>query len=168
DTSQLRPGERFPLRKIVEQTLQQSSLDGQPQVSRSRLELLLTLTVADVREGHTLMQVQFDRVQYSHDAAGELVEYDSARPPASIPQPVLTWHGMVGDGFAWWVGPGNEIVQVVGVREFVDRCLAHVPPQQREQAMLAVDASAGAHAVAQFVDETVGLLPQQSEQVPGA
>lgn len=163
----LQPGDRFPLRKVVEQELAQPSLNGNPQISRSRMELLLTITVADVREGHTLMQVKYDRVHYSHDVAGERVEYDSARPSQNIPPAVLAYHGMVGDGFGFWLGPGNQIAQVVGFREFVDRCMTNVPAEQRQQALLAIEASAGQQGVADFVDSTIGLLPSDDEQLSG-
>jgi hypothetical protein len=163
--AQLQPGDQFPLRKVVEQELTQPSLNGDPQISRSRMELLLTITLADVRDGHTLMQVHYDRVHYSHDVAGERVEYDSAQPSQNIPSAVLAYHGMVGDGFAFWLGPDNQIAQVVGFREFVDRCMTHVPVQQRQQALLAVEASAGQQGVADFVDSTIGLLPREGEQL---
>ena len=82
---QLAPGERFPLRKVVEQELKQASLDGRPQISRSRLELMLAMTVEDVQAGKTLMRVKYDRVKYSHEVAGELVEYDSGNPRSRSP-----------------------------------------------------------------------------------
>lgn len=167
NAAQRQAGEQFPLRKVVEQELRQSSLDGNPKRSRSRLELLLTLTVDEVRDGHTLMRVQYDRVQYSHNVAGDRVEYDSARPSQNIPSEVLAYHAMAGDGFAFWLGPGNQVVEVVGFREFVDRCMAHLPAGQRQQALLAVEASAGQQGVADFVDSTIGLLPHEGEQLAG-
>jgi hypothetical protein len=163
--AQLQPGERFPLRKIVEQVLTQPSLNGDPQISRSRTELLLTITLADVRDGHSLMQVHYDRVRYSHDVAGERVEYDSAQPSQTIPEAVLIYQEMVGKGFAFWLGPGNQIVQVDGLREFVEGCMAHVPAEERRQALLALEDSAGRQSVADFVDSTIGLLPAEGDEL---
>ena len=163
----LNPGDRFPLRKVVEQELKQSSLDGQPQVSRSRLEMMLAITVDDVRDGRTLMRVKYDRVRYSHDVAGEPLEYDSTAPPAQIPVPVLAYHGMVGDGFAFWIGSDNQIAEIVGFREFVERCLSHVSPDGRQQAMRDIEASAGEKGIADFVDNTIGLLPYDQQKVVG-
>lgn len=163
----LKPGEVFPLRKVVEQELHQSSLNGTPQISRSRLELNMALTVADVRDGHTLMQVQYDRIKYSQDLAGETTEYDSAQPPQSIPAAARAYHGMVGDGFSFWLGADNQVVQVSGFREFLDRCLAHIPAESRQQALLAFESSAGESGVTDFIDATVGLLPGDLQQVPG-
>lgn len=163
----LNRGDRFPLRKVVEQQLTQSSLDGQPQISRSRLEMMLAITVDDVRDGRTLMRVKYDRVQYSHEVAGELLKYDSAAPPAQIPAPVLAYHGMVNDGFAFWIGPDNQIAELVGFREFVERCLSHISPEGRQQALRDIEASAGEKGIADFVDNTIGLLPYDVDKVLG-
>jgi hypothetical protein len=163
--AQMQPGERFPLRKVVEQELTQPSLNGESQISRSRMELLLTITVSEVRDAHALMQVQYDRVRYSQDVAGDRIEYDSTQPSQHIPPAVLAYHGMVGDGFTFWLGPGNQIVQVDGLREFVDRCTVHIPAEQRQQALLALEGSAGRQSVADFVDSTIGLLPHDGDQL---
>ena len=163
----LNPGDRFPLRKVVEQELKQSSLDGQPQISRSRLEMMLAITVDDVHDGRTLMRVKYDRVRYSHEVAGELLEYDSTAPPVKIPAPVLAYHGMVNDGFAFWIGADNQIAELVGFREFVERCLSHTSPQGRQQALRDIEASAGEKGIADFVDNTIGLLPYDVEKVLG-
>ena len=163
----LNPGDRFPLRKVVEQELKQSSLNGQPQISRSRLEMMLAITVDEVRDGRTLMRVKYDRVRYSHEVAGELLQYDSTAPPAEIPAPVSAYHGMVGDGFAFWIGSDNQIAEIVGFREFVERCLSHVAPEGRQQALRDVEASAGEKGIADFVDNTIGLLPYDQQKVLG-
>lgn len=161
---QLNPGERFPFRKVVDQELKQSSLNGQPQISRSRLELTLAITVADVRDGRTMMNVKYDRVQFSQDVAGETIQYDSAQPSQTIPAPVQAYHSMVGDGFGFWLGANNQVEEVVGFREFVDRCLSHVPADQKQQALVGLEASAGEQGIADFVDNTIGLLPYDAQQ----
>lgn len=163
----LNPGDRIPLRKVVDQELSQSSLNGEPQLSRSRLSLMLELSVADVRDERTLVHVRYDHVQYSQNIAGETVEYDSTRPPQVIPQAVLAYHGMVGDGFAFWIGSDNQISELVGFHEFVDRCLSHVPPPQRQQAMREIAVSTGQGGIGDFVDSTIGILPYDLERAVG-
>jgi len=163
----LNAGDRIPFRKVVEQELTQSSLSGEPELSSSRLTLTLELSVGEVQNDRTLVQVRYDQVQYSQDVAGERVDYDSTRPPQSIPQAVLAYHGMVGDGFAFWIGSDNQISELVGFHEFVDRCLAHVPPAQRQQAMREIAVSNGQGGIADFVDNTIGLLPYDLEKAVG-
>ncbi len=155
----LRPGDRFPLRKVVEQELTQASLSGEPQTSWSQLELLLTITVDEVRQGRTRLQVMYDRVRYSHEVNGEVVEYDSSQPPAEIPPAVLAYHGMPGDGFAFWLSRENQIDGVDGFRDFLKRCLRFVPEEQRGQVMRDIEAGSGEQGIEDFVDSTIGLLP---------
>ncbi len=163
----LTPGDRFPLRKVVEQELKQSSLSGVPQISRSRLELLLAITVEEVQAEYKRLRVRYDRVRYSHEVAGELVEYDSAAPPAQIPQAALAYHGMVNDGFAFEIGADNQIAGVIGFRDFLERCLRHVPADQRQRVMLDIEANSGEKGIADFVDNTIGLLPADVDKVLG-
>lgn len=163
----LQPGDRFPMRKVVEQELKQASLSGTPQISRSRLELLLAISVEDVQPDHTQMRVTYDRVHYSHEVAGELVEYDSNNPPAQIPQSVMTYHGMLKDGFSFVLGADHQISRVIGFREFIERCLQHVPENQRQRVMLDIEASSGEKGIADFVDNTIGLLPADVDKVLG-
>ncbi len=163
----LQSGERFPMRKIVEQELKQASLNGVPQISRSRLELLLAISVEEVQPDHTQLRVIYDRVRYSHEVAGELVEYDSTAPPAQIPAAVMAYHGMVSDGFSFVLGADNQIASVIGFREFLERCLQHVPENQRQRVMLDIEASSGEKGIADFVDNTIGLLPADVDKVLG-
>ncbi|MGE4003653.1 MAG: DUF6263 family protein [Planctomycetaceae bacterium] len=163
----LHPGDRFPLRKVVEQELIQASLNGVPQISRSTLELLLAITVEDVQSDRTRLSVRYDRVRYSHEVAGEQVQYDSASPPAHIPEAALAYHGMLNGGFAIDLGADNQIAGVSGFREFLDRCLQHVPADQRQRVMLDIEAKSGENGIADFVDNTIGLLPAAGDKAVG-
>ncbi|WP_437206107.1 DUF6263 family protein [Planctomicrobium sp. SH664] len=163
----LKPGDQFPLRKVVEQELQQDTVQGTPQTNRSRLELMFAITVLEQREGRTKLGVRYSRVRYSHDVAGEHVEYDSTRPTAELPLSVLAYHDMVNDGFAFWLGPDNQILEVDGLTEFLNRCLARVPEDQRQNVVLGMEAGSGETGIANFVDNSIGLLPCGTQSRPG-
>jgi len=164
----LQPGDHFPLRKVVEQELVQSSPSGQPTVARSRLELMFAISVLAVEEGRTKLRLRYDRVNYQHNVADEHVEYDSERPPFSLPMAVRPYHDMVGDGFAFWLGTNNQIVEVDGFAEFIERCLANVNPEQRPQVILGIEAGTdGESGIANIVDNSIGLLPPMKKQTQG-
>jgi hypothetical protein len=163
----LHPGDRFPLRKVVQQELTQASLDGVPQISRSHLELVLAITVDEVRPDRKRLSVRYEHVKYSHEVAGEFVAYDSAAPPAQIPPSVLAYHCLVNNGFAFELGADNQIAGVIGFREFLERCLQHVPPDLRQRVILDIEANAGEKGIADFVDSTIGLLPAGVDKVIG-
>lgn len=163
----LKVGDRFPLRKVVDQQLTQSSLSGAPQVNRARLELMFAITVAAVDEGRTKLGVRYERVRYMHDVAGEHVEYDSTYPPTPVPIGVRAYHDMVGDGFSFWLGADNQIAAVEGFKEFVERCLRNIPAEKRTEVLLGIEAGSGETGFANFVDNSIGLLPYGEEQSPG-
>lgn len=163
----LKPGDRFPLRKVVDQELRQASLSGEPQTSRSRLEIQLTLTVEEAEADHTRLNVRYDHVRYSHDVAGESVEYDSQSPPSPVPPAALAYHAMANNGFSFELGPDRQVNRVIGFREFLERCLQHVPPDQRQRVMLDIEANSGEKGLTEFVDHTIGLLPADVDKVLG-
>lgn len=164
----LKVGDQFPLKKVVEQELTQSTVSGTPLRNNARLELVFGITVDAVEQDRTRLSVRYNRVRYSHDVAGERVDFDSSYPPNPVPVRVRAYHDMVGDGFSFWLGKDNQIAAVDGFSEFVDRCLRNVPPEQRNEVMLGIEAGAGDTGFANFIDNSIGLLPFDSRQIPGS
>jgi hypothetical protein len=162
----LATNQRFPLRRVVEQELTQSSVDGHPQVSRTRLEMFLAISVAEVRPDRTLLQVQYDRVKYSHEIGEDRAEFDSHQPGTAVPAAALPYKGMIGDGFGFWIDVDNQIVAVEGLEEFIGRCLTSVPAEQQQQAMQLIRSQAGKSGIGRFVDPAIGLLHTQPKS-PG-
>jgi len=163
-------GDRFPLRKIVEQTLVQSFPgvpSRAPETSRSRLDMLLAITVEDLNDGATRMSVRYDRIRYSRNVRGEQLEFDSAQPPVAVPLELAAYQGMVGNGFSFWIGPDNRIARVEGFAAFVKSALANVPPESRDAVLLGAEAGTGEDGVADFIDDTIGLLPYDAPKAVG-
>ncbi|MCA9113529.1 MAG: hypothetical protein KDA79_00470 [Planctomycetaceae bacterium] len=161
----LEPGQRFPLLKTVSQTLMQG-----PSVSRSWLELLMVLTVEEVipsddpraeLAGRRRLGVRYQRVRYSHDIAGHRVVYNSTDSGREIPVDALPWHGLVNNSFSFWIGPDNQLVELVGFDEFLARCVRDVPAEHRRQVIetLGETASQKHEGVANLVDDSIGMLP---------
>lgn len=165
----LKVGERFGLRKGVDTTLQQSSPDGTAQVVVARIEMLLGLTVEDVSDKGTRLAVRYERVKFSQGSEGQRIEYDSsaATPPANVPAIARPYHNMVRDGFSFWIGKENQITEVLGFKEFLERCMAGVPDQDRVQQMLNMEAASDENGISDFVDNTIGLLPYGRSISPG-
>lgn len=158
----LRPGERFPLLKTVEQSLVQETPRG-PVENRSRLELLLAIHVEEIRDdGRMRLGVQYHRVRYSHDVAGEQAAYDSETVRGPVPLHLRGYHGLARNGFSFWLGPDNRIVELVGFRDFLERCVQDVPVDQRERIVSQLAETSGEDGLANFVDDSIGLLPYEA------
>lgn len=167
----LKVGDRFPLRKVVDQVLTQPAPGGQGvSTSRSTLELLLALTVEEVRTGEAIpetdpkrgfkrLSVRYARVKFEQQLADTLIRYDSAQPPAQIPLEALGYHGLANNSFQFWMDGDNQIREMIGFEAFLDRCMAPVPPERQAQVRTLLAASSGADGVANFVDDSIGLLP---------
>ena len=66
----LKVGDRFPFTKRIEQRLTQADAQG-VSVYRSLTEMLLSLSVREVRDGRKRIDVHYHRVRYGQDIAGK-------------------------------------------------------------------------------------------------
>jgi hypothetical protein len=152
-------GDQFPLRKTLEQRLTQSGPTG-PVTGSSRVDLLLSLRVEELRDGQTRLGVRYHNVRYrEQDLEGRRVEYDSTQLPKPIPPQALAYAGLVNNGFSFWVGPDNRLMDIVGFKDFVERCVQNVPLAHRQAVMAQLSAANGENGVASFIDDSIGLLP---------
>jgi hypothetical protein len=149
----LRQGDRFPLQKVVEQQLIQPSLTGESTVHDTRLELQMVISVEVIEPTRTLLGVRYNRVRFMNNIAGELTEYDSSAVGGEIPAAAAPYQRMIGNGFGFWIGPDNQIIETVGFKEFCELCIAN------QQELLDIEAYVGEKGVSDFVDNTIGLLP---------
>jgi hypothetical protein len=156
--------------KTVTQTLVQPSPGGWV-TSRSTLEILMVVTVEEIhpsdsqppgldpRSGQKRLQVNYQRVRFSAELPGQpRVDYDSLASPPTVPRAALGYHGLKDNGFGFWLGADNQLVELVAFDQFTARCLTDVPPDRRQQAFAAMSLPP-ADAVATFIDESVGILP---------
>ena len=164
---QLEPGEMFPMRKRVITSLVSTATDGTETKIQTELRLLMAITVEDVAGGRTKLGVKYNRVELDQDMDGQRLEYRSNNPPAQIPLAAQAYHDMINDGFSFWIGKDNQINEVVGFREFLDRCLANIPPAQHRQVIMSMEAGTDENGISDFVDNAIGLLPFNVEVSPG-
>lgn len=154
----LKRGDRFPLMKTVEQTLMQKS-ETHPAFAKTRLELSLAIAVQDVQPDAILLGIVYSRVVYEHDISGRRLRFDSAAQQGAVPWDAIPYAGMVGNGFAFWLGRDNRIRELVGYREFLERCVERVPLDRRQSLLAELSGRFGDDGVANFVDDSIGLLP---------
>jgi len=161
----LQPGAKFPLQKTVEQSLAQQTKDGKV-VSKSRLFTRFAITVDGEEHGKRRLSVRYDRVRYSHDLLGDKIEYDSANAGEQVPDAALLYHGMVNNGFSFWLSDDNRVLDVEGMPEFLQRCARFVPAQRRQQAMQQALTNSEDESFANFLDDSIGLL-RFNKEAPG-
>ena len=154
----LKRGDRFPLVKTIEQRLEQKS-DVAPAMARTKLELTIIITVEDVKPDAICLGVQYSRVVYQHDINGQQLAYDSGNHRGAVPWDAIPYAGMVNNGFSFWLGRNNSIRELIGYQDFLERCVANVPLARRETLLSEISNRFGDDGVANFVDDSIGLLP---------
>jgi hypothetical protein len=154
-------GMRFPVLKTVRQTVvQHGTAAGDSIAGLSELEMLMSVAVEEVApDGQTRLWVRFERITYRQDAAGQRFEFDSRRPATDLPLEAAVYAAMAGDGFAFRVGADNRIAERIDFDPFLERCLASVPADERDRVTSRIAESSGDESVANFVDDSIGLLP---------
>lgn len=160
----LKTGDVFPLVKTVHETVTQKTGNG-PLRSETMVQLVLAIRVEQVDGDRKRLHVDYRRVRYEQDLAGEVLKYDSAHPPRVLPLEVQAYHGLVDNGFDFWVGPDNRILKIDGFDEFLKRCVAHVPADLRQSVMTRFVKTTGDEGVANFIDDSIGLLPYRKTPV---
>jgi hypothetical protein len=161
---QLRPGDRFPLVKRLDHLLKQVTPQGTILTHRSSLEMWLSITVEETidrgkQRGQMRLEAKYRRIRYVQDLAGSEIEYDSDHPPASIPLELQGYHGFKDNGISIWIGPDHQLLEIVNFDAFISRCVRDVPKGRQMQVRATLARNAGADGIANFVDDSLGLLP---------
>ncbi len=163
----LQVGARFPMIKTVEQRLTQQLGTG-PVVGQTRLELRMSLLVEEQRQDARRLSVRYHRVRYLQDLGGEQVAYDSDNPPILVHPAALAYSGLKDNTFSFWLGADNRVIELIGFEEFLRRCTANVPLDQRNAVLQRLNSLRSEDGIASFVDDSIGLLPNpQDPQVSG-
>lgn len=162
-------GDVFPLMKTVTQTVTQKTSNG-PVTSEITLQILLAIHVQDVQKERTKLRVNYQHVRFSHQfsqkSLGEQILYDSKTTAAhNVPPAAQFYHGLANNGFEFWIGPNHKVLETVQFSEFLKRCVQYVPPKEREAVMTQFIATTGDHIIANFIDDSLGLLPAQTKKV---
>lgn len=157
-TLQLAVNEKFPLVKTIHETIEQKTATGKI-TSHTTVQLFLAIQVMRVEPKRKTLRVDYRRVVYDQDVAGEKLHYDSDNPPRVLPVEVQAYDGLVGNGFEFVIGPDNKILDSQGFHEFLTRCFARVPAGQRAEVMDRFMQTTGDERVANFIDDSIGLLP---------
>jgi hypothetical protein len=112
----------------------------------------------------SVFSVLYHRVRFVQEIPGQQrVEYDSDAPPARLPPEATAYHGLKGNGFRFWLAPDHRLLGVEDFPGFIDRCLAHVAdPARQQQARRMLAATWGSDGIANFVEDSLGLLPPRA------
>jgi hypothetical protein len=155
-------GARFPLRKTISQRLVQKSPAGD-MISSSTLALTFAITVEKEEEGRRLLDVVYQRAkfsnQHSHKLLGENMSYDSAKSGVELPESFQVYRGLVGNGFKFWLGAKNRIVEVVEFDEFLKRTVRFASEERQPILLQHIVATQKDEGFSNFVDDSIGLLP---------
>lgn len=173
---QLKAGDQFPFVKTVRQTVVQTTTNATQartdQVTAETLmQLTMNLSVLDSNAGGHIMHVRYERVQYLQNVNGQQQNYDSAAQShsgqgrTSVPAGIEAYVGMVGAGFRFTLNSDNKVASTEGLSTFLDQCVSSAPFEQRVNIRASLEQRFKSNAIAELVDESIGLLPYGASSV---
>lgn len=163
----LRQGASFPLRKTVTETVTQNTANG-PLVSTTKLNILLAIRVQEVQTEKTRLRVDYQHVEYERTLGAEKVYYNSKLKSSDVPLEAQPYRGLVDNGFEFWIGQNHKVIETLDFRSFLERCVRFVPEAQREDVLRQFVMKTGEERIANFIDDSFGLLPKHDAAVkPG-
>ncbi len=160
--SRFRIGEKFPFSKTVEHRLTQNDTEG-THVSGSRAEITMSLTIEKVlADGRKQISSRYHQIRYEQNIQGNRIVYSSDQPAEQVPTEALLYSGLVNNGFSFWIGPDNKVIDVVDFHDFLQRCLRNVPHQHQAVLQRQLESAKGEGYITSFIDDSIGLLPYES------
>ncbi|MBC7260303.1 MAG: hypothetical protein H5T65_13800 [Chloroflexi bacterium] len=119
----LEPGKSYSAKMIADQTITQT-LMGQTQTITQSIGMAYTYQVQSVDpDGSMGVKITYDWVSYKQDSPMGKVSYDSANPPATVPQAAIGYAALVGRGFSAKMTPTGEISDIRGADQMVSEIL---------------------------------------------
>jgi hypothetical protein len=155
-------GDRFPLSKIIENRLTQSDNEGS-HISSSRAEIMMSLVIDNIlADGRKQITVRYHQIRYEQEIQGNRIAYSSDQPPELAPKEALLYSGLVNNGFSFWIGSNNKVIELIGFNDFLQRCLRNVPAQHMAATQRQLESTSGEGSIANFIDDSIGMIPYDS------
>lgn len=160
----LEAGKSYGVRMIADQTITQT-LAGQTQTMTQSVGMAYTYDVQSVEPDGTMrIKVTYDWVLYKQDGPMGTFSYDSANPPATVPQAALGYAALVGRGFTVQIKPNGEIADIQGVDELLAGMLdaLGVPPgSERDELEASLRSQFGSESLKDSFEKAALFYPDK-------
>jgi len=155
----LKAGQSFNLLHIIESDLTQTLMGQEMNISQTT-GTGYTFDVQEVGDdGTATCKVTYKSVQMIMVIAGNRVEYDSTKPPASVPAAAKTAAALVGQSFSLRVSPTGRVTDVRGVEAIYEKVLkeAEFPNESMRATMeQQLKEQFGADAIRESMEQAIG------------
>lgn len=160
----LEAGKSYGVKMIADQTITQT-LTGQTQTMTQSVGMAYTYDVQSVESDGTMrIKVTYDWVLYKQDGPMGSFSYDSANPPAAVPEAALGYAALVGRGFTCRIKPNGEIADVQGVDELLAEmldALGVAPGSQRDEMEASLRSQFGSEALKESFEKAALFYPDK-------
>jgi len=119
----LRAGDTYKMRMTIDQKISQT-IGGRTIDMNQTMGMGFACAVQQVDgQGNATLKVTYDSIVFKQDGPIGKTEYDSAKPPATVPAAAKGLAALLGQGFTITVTPAGHVTKVEGVEAVVERML---------------------------------------------
>lgn len=161
----LEQGKTYGTKMVADQTITQT-IQGQTQDIQQTIGMAYTYKVTKVEsDGSALVDAVYEWILYSQDGPMGKSEYDSSKPPATIPDAAVGYAALLGQGFSMKLTPLGEVADIQGVDAMLSSILdaLNVPEgSARDAVQETLEAQFGEEALAESFEKATAIYPDKS------
>jgi hypothetical protein len=149
---------------VADQTITQT-IQAQTQQIKQTIGMAYTYKVTKVEsDGSALVDAVYEWILYSQDGPMGKSEYDSSKPPATIPDAAVGYAALLGQGFSMKLTPLGEVADIQGVDALLSHILdvLNVPAgSARDAIQKTLEAQFGEEALAESFEKATAIYPDK-------
>lgn len=160
----LQEGKAYSTRMVADQTITQTAQGQEIKVTQT-IGMGYTFDVKKVEsDGATLVQVTYDSALYKQDSPAGKVEYDSANPPAQVPDAAIGFAALVGQGFSMKLSALGEVLDVQGTDELIQHMLDQLglpAGEARDSVETSLKTQFGTEGMKETMEKAMAVYPEK-------
>lgn len=114
-------GEKYVQTVTTEQSIKQDLPGGAAQEQNNKTTITYTIECTEVDETGTTVKLTYDSIKMQKDGSRGSSSYDSDKDKDPTDPEALAYAKMIGHGFSVKLSPKSEVVDMMGIEEFLDR-----------------------------------------------
>ncbi|MCB1138970.1 MAG: hypothetical protein KDK23_09455 [Leptospiraceae bacterium] len=118
----LQKGDKYVQTVVTDQSIKQQIMGmAEAQEQKTKTSITYTVECTEVDDSGTTIKVTYDRIQVEKDGSSGKSSYDSEKDKEPTNPDALAYAKMIDHGFSVKLSPRSEVVDMIGIEEFLER-----------------------------------------------
>jgi len=160
----LEPGKSYVLRFVTDQDISQTMMNRQQNMKQT-MDMTMTYDVRGVDDaGVADVKVAYSAIRFKQSGPMGTVEYDSAKPPKTLPPQARAFSALVGQSITMKLSPRGRISDIQGAGALIDKIFKSMnPPKGRMSTMVrkGLKEQFGEESMKDMMQQMMALYPEK-------